>query len=161
MPSTISSPPKVYLDLDGVMADFDAGFVRLFGRIPHHDMTDAEWAIVHADGDFFETLPLCQGAMGLFNSLPADLSVLTACPRSNYQDVARQKRNWVRKHLGQHVTVLPVLGSHNKPLFMHSPGDILIDDYGKNCREWQAAGGIAIKHEGVLSTIQQFKEHYK
>ncbi|MFL9582229.1 hypothetical protein [Stenotrophomonas sp. AB1(2024)] len=31
---------------------------------------------------------------------------------------------------------------------MHQPGDILIDDWGKNCAAWTDAGGAAIKHEG-------------
>ena len=151
---------RVYLDLDGVLANFDAGYRALFGWTPNHDLTDEQWETIHAQEDFFFNLPLYEGAVKLFLNLPRAVNILTACPKSHYGSVARQKRRWVQKHFGDYVTVLPVMGSHNKPLFMHAPGDLLIDDYGKNCREWSAAGGIAIKHEAVDDTIWQFKEHY-
>ncbi|WP_260477050.1 hypothetical protein [Stenotrophomonas sp. 278] len=74
--------------------------------------------------------------------------ILTACPKSNYTVAAQQKRAWVREHLSATCLVLPVLGGVNKPLFMHQAGDVLIDDWSKNCVAWTAAGGVAIQHKG-------------
>lgn len=54
----------------------------------------------------------------------------------------------MRAHLSRTRLVLPVLGGRHKPIFMHQPGDLLINDYGKSCEAWNEAGGIAIKYEG-------------
>ena len=36
--------------------------------------------------------------------------------------------------------------------------NILIDDYMKNIREWEAAGGIGILHTDASSTINDLKK---
>ena len=141
--------PRLYLDLDGVMADFDGAFPAVFG-LDHRSLADEEmWARINCHASFFRDLPLMPGALEFYDSIMhLNPTILTACPKTNYAHVAGQKRAWVQHHLGRDVTVLPVLGGYNKPLFMHSPGDILIDDWGKNCDAWRKAGGVAIKHEG-------------
>lgn len=149
---------RIYLDLDGVMADFDGHHDKTFGWIPNFDLTDEHWRAIHDQDDFFFNMPLKDDARQLLAGLPIDPIILTACPRSNYQKVARQKKRWVAHHLGHYLTVLPVIGGHNKPMFMHKPGDILIDDYGKNCRAWKDEGGRAIKHETAEDTLRQLKE---
>ena len=37
--------------------------------------------------------------------------------------------------------------------------NILIDDYIKNIREWEQAGGIGIHHTDVKRTINTIKKH--
>lgn len=145
----------IYLDLDGVMADFDTHFRNEFGWLPNDDLTDEHWTALHAKGDFFLSMPLKADAERLFKGLPRLPVILTACPKTKYQEVARQKRQWCRKHIGDNVIVLPILGGHNKPMFMHQMGDILIDDFGKNCRAWDAEGGVSIKHISTTDTLEK------
>jgi Zn finger protein HypA/HybF involved in hydrogenase expression len=138
----------LYVDLDGVMADFDGAFPAVFG-LDHRSLADEEmWGHINSHASFFRDLPPMAGAIEFFRSIE-HLSpvILTACPKSNYAHVAAQKRAWVREHLSQTCLVLPVMGGRHKPLFMHQPGDVLIDDWGKNCAAWTEAGGVAIKHE--------------
>lgn len=138
----------LYIDLDGVMADFDGAFPTIFG-LDHKSLADDDmWLHINGHPSFFRDLPPMQGAVEFFKSVEKFSPViLTACPKSNYPHVAAQKRAWVREHLSHHCWVLPVLGGRHKPLFMHGVGDILIDDFGKNCVAWTEAGGVAIKHE--------------
>lgn len=145
---------RLYLDLDGVMADFDAHFPAVFG-LDHRSMADyAMWQTINAHPSYFRDMPTCPGAVEFFREIVhLEPIVLTACPRTNYANAAQQKRAWVYEHLGPHVTVLPVMGGHNKPLFMHAPGDILIDDFEKNTKAWAAAGGLAILHRSFDSTL--------
>lgn len=152
--------PRLYLDLDGVMADFDAHFPAVFG-LDHRSMADdAMWQTINAHPSYFRDMPPCPGAIEFYREIAhLDPIVLTACPRTNYANAAQQKRAWVYQHLGSHVTVLPVMGGHNKPLFMHAPGDILIDDFEKNTRAWDAAGGVAILHRGFASTRHELRDH--
>lgn len=144
---------KVYLDLDGVMADFDAHFPSTFG-LDHRSMADdAMWQTINAHPSYFRDMPPCAGAVEFFRDIER-LSpiVLTACPKSAYVHVARQKREWVREHLSRDLVVLPVMGGRHKPLFMHAPGDILIDDWQKNIDAWEDAGGIGILHKSFDAT---------
>jgi hypothetical protein len=144
---------RLYLDLDGVMADFDAHFPAVFG-LDHRSMADdAMWQTINAHPSYFRDMPPCPGAVEFFRLIePLAPIVLTACPRTNYANAATQKRAWVYEHLGSQVTVLPVMGGHNKPLFMHAPGDILIDDFEKNTKAWSAAGGASILHRSFDET---------
>lgn len=144
---------RLYLDLDGVMADFDAHFPSVFG-LDHRGMADdAMWATINAHPSYFRDMPPCPGALEFFAEVQhlAPI-VLTACPRTNYANAATQKRAWVREHLGADITVLPVMGGRNKPLFMHAPGDILIDDFERNTDAWKAHGGTPILHRSFLET---------
>ena len=151
---------RIYLDLDGVMADFDGTFPALFGQ-DHRAMADDEmWELVNGHQTFFRDLPPMEGAVEFFRSIEhLHPIILTACPKSNYAHAAVQKVEWVRKHLSPHVTVLPVLGGYNKPLFMHAKGDILIDDFRRNTEAWTAAGGNAILHRSFEATSAALAEH--
>lgn len=150
---------RLYLDLDGVMADFDAHFPEQFG-LDHRSLADdAMWKIINAHPSYFFDMPVCHGALDFFATV-AHLNpiILTACPKSDYQNTARQKRAWVRKHLSASITVLPVMGGRNKPLFMHQPGDILIDDFESNTKVWEQAGGVAILHRGFDTTLRSLRQ---
>lgn len=140
---------RLYVDLDGVLADFNRGCLQRFGWHPRQVTDDVLWKHLNATPDFFGTLEPCAGAIDAFHGLrwwnPA---ILTACPRKLYTHVANAKRDWVHRHLGKNVTVLPVQGGRNKPLFMHAPGDILIDDHARNIAAWEDAGGIGLLHRG-------------
>ncbi|MCO7487001.1 5' nucleotidase, NT5C type [Stenotrophomonas maltophilia] len=144
-----ASRRTIYVDLDGVMADFDAAFPALFG-LDHRVLADDEmWGHINSHPSFFRDLPPMQGAVEFFHSIHhLNPVILTACPKSNYPLAAMQKRQWVREHLSATCMVLPVLGGRHKPLFMHQPGDVLIDDFEANCDAWTAAGGVAIRHAG-------------
>lgn len=144
---------RIYLDLDGVMADFDTHFPSVFG-LDHKSMADDDmWATINAHPTYFRDMPICPGANDFFQKIAwLDPIILTACPRTNYQHVARQKRAWVREHLSVVSIILPVMGGRNKGLFMHAPGDILIDDFGRNIAAWEQEGGVGILHRNFQTT---------
>lgn len=144
---------RLYIDLDGVMADFDKYFLQEFG-VQSSKLDDPTlWKWINGHGNFFSNLPLCDGALEFFQSVKhLNPTILTACPKTNYPVAAVQKRNWVYRHLSSNITVIPMLGGKNKCLFMHSPGDILIDDYEKNCIPWAEHGGFAIHHKDFETT---------
>lgn len=154
--------PRLYLDLDGVMADFDAHFPVQFG-VDHRRMADDDmWAKINAHPSYFRDMPQCPGAKAFFDKIEwLNPIILTACPKSKYANVARQKRAWVREHLSKTCDILPVLGGRNKPLFMHSPGDILIDDFRRNTKAWEEEGGFAILHKDFDTTRDKLEAEIK
>lgn len=147
---------RLYLDLDGVMADFDAHFPALFG-VDHRDLLDdAMWAQINGHPSYFRDMPMCPGALEFFHAiLDFNPIILTACPKSNYAHVARQKRERVCANLSPDLTVLPVMGGRNKALFMHKRGDVLVDDYERNCAVWQEEGGVPILHRDFDETMHR------
>lgn len=149
---------RLYVDLDGVMADFDKYFEDTFGMQSSKIDDPSLWKFINNHGNFFINLPLMPEALDFFRSIEhLNPTILTACPKSNYTTSAVQKRQWVYKHLSQDITVIPMMGGKNKCLFMHAPGDILIDDFEKNCIPWREHGGYAILHKNFESTKKQLE----
>lgn len=148
----------LYLDSDGVLADFDAlAYEILGGRFIHEVPKGTLWSAVERHGSFFESLPVMPGAdrlvdfvteSGLFKSV----AVLTATGYTPH-DAAEQKRRWYaawRPDLTVHV----VSKSPDKAAFAH-PRAILVDDRAKSIDPWVAAGGIGILHTSVDDTIDR------
>jgi 5'-nucleotidase len=144
---------RLYLDLDGVMADFDGHFRQVYGKSTKSVSDDTMWSLINSTPTFFYDLPLMSGAREFFNDISfLNVSILTACPKSNYKETALQKKAWVRKNLSETVNVITMLGGKNKGLFMQHPGDILIDDFQENCDAWDELGGISIRHTSFVNT---------
>lgn len=140
---------RLFLDMDGVFADFEGAFRTIFG-VGCREVSDEElWKLVNTRPTFFYDLPLMPGALEFYNNVREYAPIfLTACPRTGYADVAEQKKAWIRKHVCKDALILPIMGSHNKHLFIQDAGDVLIDDYHKNIKRWNDAGGIGITHHG-------------
>jgi len=146
----------IFLDMDGVVADFDAYAKEILGystpggkRYPLDD-----WAKISANPRFYRHLEVCAGADLLVNCAWAlakrhsyDVKFLTAIPRAN--DVPwcfNDKVEWAQ----QCFPGIPVwFGPYSNDKYKHcQPGDVLIDDRDDNVNEWTAAGGIGILHQG-------------
>jgi hypothetical protein len=144
---------KLFLDSDGVFAGFDQHVFNLFGKYPHQMRDPEMWAKINANPDFWSDMPIIDGSRVLWDALKKyNPTVLTGCPKSNYDAAAAHKVVWWREHF-DHNDVITCL-SRDKATHMVFPGDILVDDMIKNCRRWEAAGGVAIHYKGdVEDTI--------
>jgi 5'-nucleotidase len=162
MEQTMQKPTRrLFLDLDGVLGDFDAHFLSLFKHESKGTPDEVLWAKINSSPSFFYDLPLCYGALDWFDSLWLyQPIILTACPRSNYHNVARQKKAWVKDRLGYDGLVLPVMGGANKGMFLQNEGDILVDDMERNCKAWEAEGGVAILHTSTMSSDWKLKLYF-
>jgi 5'(3')-deoxyribonucleotidase len=159
----------VFVDLDGVVADFDGYFKRHHGMLPHdvqkaHRGDDAEmWRMVKSIPNFWFELPLMPGARDLWRVVePYHPIILTGCPRADDGDgidskAVVGKRKWVAHHFGASVPVI-TCRSKDKPLHMISKGDILIDDRPWNIKKWQKAGGSVVLFRNAAQAISDFKE---
>jgi hypothetical protein len=150
---------KIFLDNDGVLANFDKHVLDLFGKTPRELGDEKLWEHVNENPNYFwSTIPPMPYAHELWNfvvSTNIPFCVLTGCPKSHYEIAAEHKPLWIKNHFGE-TEVITCL-SKNKPLHMENPGDILIDDFVANVRRWEKAGGIAIKHYDGASSIQKLK----
>jgi hypothetical protein len=48
---------QLFVDMDGVLADFDSGYEAVFGYRPSKHADNIDWAAVRARTNFFTTLP--------------------------------------------------------------------------------------------------------
>ena len=157
----------IYIDMDGVVADFDTFVGGVLGREigwgTSQDLTDDEWVKLASIDRLYYQLPLMPDATKLVayaKSLSTRFYIgfLTAIPRRTTIPTAQaDKQAWITKYFpGMKMNIGPY--SHDKQKWC-TPGDILIDDRPSNIKEWEAAGGIAIYHTGdVNATIKHINK---
>jgi len=152
--------PQIFLDCDGVMADFDSYAEKIFG-CPSRSAeaalgTKRFWCDLAGHDGFFCKLPLMADAMELYTAVK-HLSpiILTAVPKSGRDWAEPQKRTWAKEHFPD--TKVICCFAEEKRLHMQ-PGDILIDDWPKYKHLWEEAGGIFILHTSAAQSIAELKE---
>lgn len=157
--------PTLYCDVDGVLVDFRSKALRINEKIFEIEKQELQetgkcikfWEILNKEGpDFWTYLQSLFPIYSLYEirELMPDTTIklLTAQPHYDGQDSTvlenfkKGRTEWVKQRLGY-------LGNPDEFLIMcnradkknYAPGNLLIDDYGKNCKEWKRAGGVAIR----------------
>ena len=144
--------PRIFLDMDDVVADWKVLAQQLAGRTwapGTFHLPDQDWNKIRDYERFYRDLPVKPGAYELVDCCRTYaienntfMAFLTALPHDN--DVpfaAYDKVNWAQKYFPN----IPVLfGPYSVDKWKHcKPGDILIDDRVSNCNQWTEAGGIS------------------
>ena len=95
----------------------------------------------------------------IYGKYKSRCEILTGVPKPErgIVTVGPDKTEWTRRELSSRVKVNIVLRKE-KIRYCKGPESILIDDYEKNIREWQEAGGTAILHTSAENTMEQLKE---
>jgi hypothetical protein len=148
----------IFLDCDGVLADFDAGARRVFGmearEYERRYGLKRFWAALAADRDFFETLDLLPDAMTLYAAVRDHQPViLTGLPRGPWAEP--QKRRWAARHFPG-VKVITTSAALKRE-HCH-PGDALVDDRDKYRHLWEQAGGVFIHHRSAVDSVARLRE---
>lgn len=113
----------VYIDLDGVVADFDAAFKRVAEK------TWIEGCEKKVPEGFFLDLALINGAVESINKLSQKYELyFLSTPQWSNPSCWKEKRLWVEKHF-QELFFKRLILTHNKGLLK---GDYLIDDKIQN-----------------------------
>lgn len=146
-----------YVDLDGVMADFQ-GFVKLqFGMELDRNSFDPPgmWEAINKHEGFWASLPVMHDAMELWNGLKAlgiEPAILTGWSSRANSTCEIQKRWWVADHLGDDVRCI-VCRSRDKRDY-GKPGDVLIDDWTRYRHLWEEMGGIFVLHTSARESLK-------
>jgi hypothetical protein len=145
---------KLFLDLDGVLADFDRGVVTILGKRPDELPTRLMWATIAKQEDFFGTLKMMHDAQDLWDYCrPYDPTILTGLPRGKWAEP--QKRRWVSNLLGRDVQVITCMSAEKHR--WSAPGHILIDDREKLKEDWEKKGGTFILHVNAKCSIAEIQ----
>ena len=160
----------IYLDMDGVLADFERGVRELCHMEAlsqngkrNLKQDDFMWDSIRKTDHFYDRLELMPGAKELFDRIYGKYGdrceILTGIPREERGIVTAEqdKKNWTRRMLSDTVKVNAVCRKH-KQLHCSGPESILIDDREKTIREWRNLGGTGILHVSAEQTMKELAE---
>jgi hypothetical protein len=152
---------KLFLDLDGVLVDFDAGVVRATGRPPHALDVRTMWSRLARARGFFEHLGWTADGRALWEAT-AHLSpvILTGVPHGGWAEA--QKRAWCARELGPDVPVVTCLArekpEHARAFFEPPTVPVLVDDREKHKDGWEQRGGRFIVHRDTAASLAALSE---
>jgi 5'(3')-deoxyribonucleotidase len=161
--------PEVYLDMDGVIADFFTEYAKLAG-VTHGNYRDIPPAKVDptldkmVGTDFFARLPKFPSADDLVNMIVQVYGHYHICSsplRGDHEGSAKYKKIWIQQHLNpqpKNILITPNKAKYAKQA--DGTPNILIDDRGSNISSWEAAGGIGIKYQADEDSLQKIVDGF-
>jgi hypothetical protein len=173
MPERANGKPVVYLDMDGVLADFFGGVEKLYGVSHWKQLTSDKSKDLRQDvieritgTNFFETLPKFPSADPLIAMIKkftgGRFSILTSPLRGDHDNSAKWKKVWINQNIEQPDETI-VTGRKEKYATTKGTANILVDDRPINIQKWQDKGGYGILYQAnknSLSTIEQALKNY-
>jgi hypothetical protein len=181
--------PMLYLDMDGVQADFFTSWalwhgekiqnpeIQRYKQIGDKEKREESIRALQAEGPefvykFFATLPPLPNGMALVdwikrNKIPC--TILSAPLRSSPEDKQKLitaasiegKKHW----LSEHNPGLPMIFDGMKERYAMKGGhpNVLVDDHKKYIESWEGRGGIGILHreQNTNQTIEALTNIYK
>lgn len=150
--------PHLFLDMDGVQADFFGAWSERSGVDHWKSIANKEAEInelAHSDAksvyDFFRDLKPLSGGMQVIawlrkNNIP--YTVLSAPLRGPFKEASvKAKKDWLDEyHPGSSANAIFTDQKYKHAMDGGRP-NVLVDDFGKYLSAWGNAGGIAVKHE--------------
>jgi 5'(3')-deoxyribonucleotidase len=154
------SEPRLFLDADGVLADFDRGTQRLLGMKPKAFIAKhgrgAFWKRLANAKNFYGTLPKMPDAELLFDAVKhLKPTILTGLPLGNW--AAAQKVEWAAEHFPG-VPIITCM-ARDKHKHMH-PGDVLVDDREKHREAYEEAGVVFVHHKNAEDSLRQLAKFF-
>ena len=135
----------IYIDMDGVVADFDQSIINIFGVEYNNKIADKFWKQTCVEAEVFRRMPPIQEGLDMVNLIreTRDICFMTSTGGlPHHIDIAKQKLDWLQAHgLGEHPVAF-CMNTKGKGQYAQ-PGAPLIDDRQKVCDEWNAGGGDA------------------
>lgn len=145
---------RLFIDLDGVLADFDRYHAACFGWRPDKNR-EPDWDEIDRHGSFYRDLPLMPDALELWAHVePHSPTILTGI-REDVRDCSQHKVDWVAKHLNTDRIITCL--SKDKSLYAR-PGDVIVDDWEKYKHLWEEKGGIWVTHRSARESSERLEE---
>ena len=162
--------PTVYLDMDGVLADFFGGVEKMYGvehwkQLTNDKTKDLKKEVIDriTGTDFFATLPKFDSADQLIAMVKeftgGTYSINTSPLRGDHENSGKYKRVWINNNIERPAEII-VTGrkeSYAKDKASGTP-NILIDDRPVNIQRWQAAGGYGILYQANRDSLDKVKK---
>ena len=162
--------PTVYLDMDGVLADFFGGVEKMYGvehwkQLTNDKTKDLKKEVIDriTGTDFFATLPKFQSADALIDMVKkftgGKFSINTSPLRGDNENSGKYKKVWISNNIDtpDEIVVTGRKESYAKDKGTGTP-NILIDDRPVNIQRWQDAGGYGILYQANRDSLDKVKK---
>jgi 5'(3')-deoxyribonucleotidase len=147
--------PRLFLDADGVLADFDSGAQALLG------MTPAEFEARHGRREFWRRIANAPNFYGTLSEMPdarrlfdavrhLKPTILTGLPLGNW--AAPQKVKWAAEHFPGVPIVTCMARDKHKHMM---PGDVLVDDRDNHRADYEREGVVFVHHKSAKDSLTQ------
>jgi hypothetical protein len=154
---------NIFLDMDGVICDWESQFKRYTGGVPvseyenEHGKRKRYLLVRNHSPAFYATMPYMPDAKVLLNYLKKfNVEILSHAPD---EYAVEGKLAWLQNNKINYTPIL-VNKSSDKSLYA-MPNNILIDDKPENIKQFIDAGGIGILHKSADNTIAQLQHLQK
>ena len=151
--------PSVYCDMDMVLCDF----MKKADEVTGGSFVTADkverWKQISNTKGFWENLEWMPGAKRIHQMIiKYDAHILSAFSGKDPSS-KNGKMKWLSKNTSFKRGNIHLVERSQKQAYAMTDGEpnVLIDDYIKNVKEWEAKGGIGIHHTGVSKTINKLK----
>ena len=157
---------RIYLDLDGVLADFSRGVRELCGMeaAPQNGERDYRqdermWEAIRKADHFYGRLEPVPGSGKLFREIRKAYGdrceILTGIPkpRRGIATAGEDKIQWVRRFFSSDIRVR-IVQREEKIRFCTGPESILVDDREDTIRDWREKGGTGILFTGAEEALR-------
>ena len=162
--------PIVYLDMDGVLADFFGGVELLYGvehwkQLTNDKTKDLKQEVINRiqGTDFFAVLPKFPTADALIDMVKeftgGKFSINTSPLRGDHENSAKYKKLWISNNIQKPDDII-VTGRKESYATDKASGtpNILIDDRPINIQRWQGAGGFGILYQANRDSLDKVKK---
>ena len=154
----------IYLDLDGVIADFNKYYKSIYHMEPREAEKQKKFRpLFHElinDGGFskLDKMPDADVGLEFLRKCSVPTQILSSTSNEAYYEaISKQKMVWLQK-FGITFNPIFVPGKRLKQEYA-APDKIIIDDTESIIDQWRAKGGIAIWHKNWADTLVQLRQY--
>jgi len=154
----------IYVDMDGVIADFFGGLEKKF-KVTHWKLIDniEEQIMNLRNTDFFYILDKYETSDDLIHHVRqisnGNWGICSSPLRNDFANSTFHKRRWLEKNMFM-PAVSKCIFTSNKHKYATSiitgEPNILIDDKLTNIDNWNKAGGIAIRYQANEDDLEEY-----
>ena len=160
---------KLYLDMDGVIADFFGAYEKKFNVSHWKDVEDPLLAIMSLKNtNWFDTLDVFPTTFKLVKAVREiagrDYSICSSPITGDENNSAYWKRVWLDRHgFLPEIPNLLFVEQKEKHAAERLSGEpnILVDDKPSNIHQWNKAGGIGLLYQANESDVDELVSDLK
>lgn len=157
----VLSNATVYVDMDGVLADLFNHVGDIHSVEHYNQMSDQQWEDFFQSTDAYHLFkdlppfPTANKLLSIVKEMAGGYTILSSPLNFDRAGSIKGKREWLAKHIT--VPADNVIFEHEKYKYAKDKTgpNILIDDFRKNIKSWDAAGGIGIKYQADENSLDE------